>query len=176
MNRTEKAAFVEDMHGRLAETPLVILTDFIGSTVAEMDALRRGVEEEGVYFRVVKNTLAKRALEGTGKESLAEHFRGNIGVVIAGEDPIAAAKCFKKQLKSNQHLQIRAGFFEGELLDVTGVAAVAELPSKEELQVMLLQTLLAAPRQVMGIVQAAPRDLLYLLNNYANKLETQGAE
>jgi large subunit ribosomal protein L10 len=176
MNRTQKAEFIEEMHGRLTETPLVILTDFIGSTVAEMDTLRRSVEEDGVYFKVVKNTLAKRALEGTGKEALAQHFRGNIGVIIAGEDPVAAAKVLKKQIKDNDKLIIRAGFFEGDLLDPKAVAAVAELPSKEELQVMLLRTLLAAPRQVLGIVQAPARDLLYLLKNYETKLEAQGAE
>ena len=93
--------------------------------------------------------------------------------MIAGEDAVSAAKAFKAQAKDNQFLEIRAGFFEGDILDAKAIEAVAELPSKEELQARVLATLLAAPRQIMSMIQAAPRDLLYLLKNYANKLEEQ---
>ena len=171
MNREQKAAAVEDLHGRFAETPFVVLTDFKGSTVAEMDALRRGCDDHKVFFRVVKNTLAVRALEGTGKEVLKEHFRGNIGVLIADEDPIAMAKLFRDQSKSNDKLVVRAGYFEGDVLDQKGVAAIAELPSKEELQSTLLATLQEAPRSILSVIGAPGRDLVYLLRNYANSLE-----
>ena len=174
MNRDQKTQFVEDLRGRLNDTPLVILTDYKGSTVAQMDALRRACEPVGAHFQVVKNTLAVRALEGTGMESLADHFSGPVGVVIAGEDAISVAKTFNAAAKTNEHLGIKVGFFEGDVLDATATKAVAELPSKEELQVKLLQTLLAGPRQVLSMLQAAPRDLLYLLKNYADKLESQG--
>ncbi|MEQ1501255.1 MAG: 50S ribosomal protein L10 [Myxococcota bacterium] len=174
MNREEKAAQVSDLHARFAATPLVVLADFKGSTVLQMDAIRRGCEKSGVFFRVVKNTLAVRALEGTGKEKLADHFRGNIGVLIANEDAIATAKLVGKYAKENDKLLVRAGFFEGDLLDTKGVAAVAELPSKEELQSRLLATIQQAPRTVMQMIQAPARDLLYLLRNYETKLETQG--
>jgi large subunit ribosomal protein L10 len=172
MNREQKAAQIDNLHTRFAHTPLVVLTDFKGSKVTEMDAIRRGCERGGVFFQVVKNTLAVRALEGTGKEALADHFRGNIGVMIATEDPIAAAKLLRDQAKANANLVVRAGFFEGDLLDGKGVAAIAELPSKEELQATLLATLQQAPRQVLGVLQAPGRDLLFLLQNYASKLES----
>ena len=174
MNREQKAAFVEEIRGDLTQTDLVILTDFKGSTVAQMEDLRRACEPVGVRFRVVKNTLCKRAIAGTELEGLTEHFRGNIGVLIAGDDPIAAAKLFKEQSKQNKHLEPRAGYFEGDVLDPSGVLAVAELPSREELLVTLLRTLQAGPRQVLGVIRGPARDLLYLLNNYANKLEAQG--
>ena len=96
MNREEKAVQVEDLHRRFAATPFVVLADFKGSTVAQMNTLRRNCEKGGVFFQVVKNTLAVRALEGTGKEGLADHFRGNIGVLIAHEDAIATAKLVKQ--------------------------------------------------------------------------------
>lgn len=174
MNREDKAAFVEEIRERFTNAPLVILTDWVGSTVAEMDQLRRACEPAGVEFRVVKNTLCKRAVEGTDMESLAPHFKGNIGVLIAGEDPIAAAKVYKEQKKENEKLVCRAGFFEGDVLDEKGVELVATLPSKEELLVTLLRTLQEGPRKVLGILQAPARDLLYLLRNYATKLEEQG--
>jgi len=176
VNHSQKVAFVEEIRGRFADAPLVILTDFKGSSVAEMEVLRRACEPVGVNFRVVKNTLCRRALVGTDFEVLAEHFRGNVGVVFAGEDPIAAAKLFKAQVKANKKLEVRAGFFEGEVLDAAGVAAVAELPSREELLVMMLRTIQEGPRQVLGMLQAPARDLLYLLKNYETKLEEVGGE
>ncbi|MFK7927191.1 MAG: 50S ribosomal protein L10 [Myxococcota bacterium] len=174
MNRESKVEFVEQVRERFANAPLVILTDWKGSTVAEMDALRRACEPVGVHFEVVKNTLCRRAVEGTEMEGLAEHFKGNIGVLFAGEDPIAAAKLYKAQVKENDKLICRAGFFEGDVLDDKAVVAVAELPSREELLVGLLRTLQEGPRQVLGVIRAPARDLLYLLNNYANKLEQAG--
>lgn len=171
MNRTDKAQFVEEMQGRFNEAPFVVLTEFSGSTVAQMDALRRACEPAGLHYRVVKNTLCKRAVAGTELEPLAEHFTGPIGVLFSGEDPTAAAKLLKAQLKENDHLGIKAGFFEGTLLDEKGVLAVADLPSREELLVMLLRTIQEGPRQILGVLQAPARDLLYLLKNYEAKLE-----
>ena len=173
MNREDKAAFIEEVRDRFVNAPLVILTDWKGSTVAEMDALRRACEPVGVHFQVVKNTLCRRAIEGTDLEGLSEHFKGNIGVLFAGDDPIAAAKLFRAQKKENEKLICRAGYFEGDVLDGKGVDAVADLPSREELLVTLLRTLQEGPRQVLGVIRAPARDLLYLLTNYANKLEGQ---
>jgi large subunit ribosomal protein L10 len=171
VNRAQKAEFIEDVRGRFEAAPLVVLTDFKGSTVAQMDALRRSLEEAGGQFQVVKNTLSRIAVAETEMAPLAEHFRGNVGVVFAGEDPIAVAKSFRDQVKANDKLQVKAGFFEGDVLDATGVAAVADLPSREELLAKLLQTIQEGPRQVLGVIQGPARDLLYLLRNYESKLE-----
>ena len=171
MNLEQKSAMVEDLKGRFENAPLVILTDWKGSTVQEMDALRRACEPAGVHFQVVKNTLCRRAIAGTDMDGLASHFKGNIGVLFAGDDPIAAAKLYKEQKKENAKLICRAGYFEGDVLDAAGVEAVASLPSREELLSTLLRTIQEGPRQVMGIIRAPARDLLYLLSNYANKLE-----
>lgn len=175
MNRESKAAVIAEMREAFDSAPLVILTDWCGSTVAEMDALRRACEPAGVQFRVVKNTLCRIAVKDTDLEPLAAHFRGNIGVLFAGDDPIAAAKLYKEQVKGNNKLVCRAGFFEGDVLDAAGVAAVADLPSREELLVSLLRTIQEGPRRVLGVLEAPARDLLYLLKNYEAKLEEQQA-
>lgn len=174
MNREQKAQFVEEIRGRFAEAPFVVLTDFKGSTVAQMDSLRRACETSGATFQVVKNTLSRRAVEGTEAEALTEHFQGNVGLLFSGEDAIAAAKMFKAAVKENDKLQIKAGFFEGDVLDAKATVAVASLPSREDLLVSLLRTIQEGPRQVLGVVRAPARDLLYLLSNYANKLENEG--
>ena len=176
MNREEKAQMIDELHQRFMAGPFVVLTDFKGSTVPQMDSIRRSCEPAGLYFRVVKNTLAVRALEGTGKEKLADHFVGNVGLIVSGDDPIAAAKFVRQYAKENENIKVKAGFFDGDVIDAKGVGAVAELPSKEELQSMLLATLQAGPRNLLGVLQAPARDLLYLLSNYATKLETAGSE
>ena len=174
MNREQKTQMIDELHDRFTVGPFVALTDFKGSTVAQMDNIRRKCEPAGLYFRVVKNTLAVRALQGTGKEKLADLFVGNVGLIVSGEDPVAAAKFVKQYAKENENIKVKAGFFEGDVLDAKQVDAVADLPSREELLSKLLATIQEGPRQVLRVLQAPARDLLYLLNNYAAKLEESG--
>lgn len=170
MNRAEKIEFLEDFTGRVQAAPFVVLADYRGVTANDMNELRRKLETKGLKFEVIKNTLAKKAIAGSDKEPLGDQFNGMTGVILSGEDPIAAAKAVKECLDPKGKVQVKAGFFEGDVLDAAGVAAVASLPGREELLVMLLQTLLAAPRQVMGVIRGPARDLLYLLKNYETKL------
>jgi large subunit ribosomal protein L10 len=174
VNREQKAQMITELHDRFTTGTFVALTEFKGSTVGQMDAIRRSCEPAGLYFRVVKNTLAVRALEGTGKEKLAAQFVGNVGLIVTGDDPVAAAKFVKKYAKEHENIKVKAGFFDGDVLDAKGVDVVAELPSKPELQSMLLATIQAGPRDLLGVLQAAPRDLVYLLANFADKLEKAG--
>jgi large subunit ribosomal protein L10 len=171
MNREQKAEFVDEIRGRFASAPLVILTDFQGATVKEMDQVRRACEPAGIHFRVVKNSLCRRAIAGTPKEKLGPYFKGNVGVLFAGDDPIAAAKVFRELTKTNEKLQVKVGYFDGDVLEGKAVASVADLPSREELLSILLRTMQEAPRQVLGVMQGPARDLLYLLQNHAAELE-----
>ena len=174
MNRAEKVEFVDEMRNAFSTAPFLILTDFQGVTVVEIDRERRSVEKVGAEFRVVKNSLCRLALADTPQAGLVARFRGNIGVVVSGDDPIATAKTFRTLVKENDKLKVKAGFFEGDVLDAKQVDAVADLPSREELLSKLLATIQEGPRQVLRVLQAPARDLLYLLNNYAAKLEESG--
>ena len=174
MDRTQKAEFIDSVRESFQRAPYVVLTDFKGSSVAQMDALRRSMEQAGATFQVVKKTLTKIAIADGDHAGLSEFFSGNVGVMFAGEDPIAAAKAFRAQVKENDKLQVKAGFFEGDVLDPKQAMAVADLPSREELLAKFLQTLQEGPRQVLGVIQGPARDLLSLLNNYAAKLEENG--
>lgn len=176
MNREQKAAMVEDLHGRFATSAFVVLADFKGSTVPQMDIVRRSSEKAGVYFRVVKNTLAVRALEGTGKEPLGEHFKGNVGVMASAEDPIVAAKLVKELAKDNDKIVVKAGYFDGDVIDAKTVGQVAELPSKDELRAQLLALVQQSPQNLMAVIQAPARDLLSLLTNFASNLESAGGD
>jgi large subunit ribosomal protein L10 len=171
LNRAEKAEFVEDIRGQLLGSPFVVLTDFKGCSVPELEAMRQACAEAGVGYRVVKNTLCRRALADSPMEGLGDHFVGNTAVFVAGEDAVGAAKLLKAQLKDNAKITVRAGFFDGDVLDSDAVVKVADLPSREELLSMLLRTIQEGPRQILGVIQGPARDLLYVLNNYAAKLE-----
>lgn len=174
-NVEDKAKLVGELRERFSNAPFIVLADFKGATVKELDKLRRGCEAGGVKLQVVKNTLCWRAVQGTDKEKLADHFRGNIAVLFSGENPIGAARLLRDQLKeANGKFTVRVGMFEGDVLDSRGVAAVAELPGREELLSTLLRSIQAGPQHVLGVIQGAPRDLLYLLSNYASKLEESG--
>jgi len=173
-NVEAKALKVDALRERFAASALVVLTDFKGATVKEIDKVRRTCEKGGVKFQVVKNTLCVRAVRGTDKEKLADHFRGNIGVMFSSGDAIATARLVKNEFKDNEKFTVKAGFFEGDILDAKGVHAVADLPGREELLSRLLGTIQEGPRQLLSVIQAAPRDLVYVLNNYAAKLEEGG--
>ena len=177
MSRTEKASIVDGLSSRLESAPFVALADYRGISVAEVTELRAKFKDAGLHYEVIKNKLAKRAIEGTELESLAELLSGMTTWIISGEDPIAAAKLLKaetKELIKDEKFTIKGGFFDGELLDSKGVTDVAELPSKDELFAMLLGLLQKGPQQVLGVVQAPARDLVTLLKNYEAKLADAG--
>lgn len=178
MNRDQKAEYVQQLSERLQSTPLVVLTDYRGTNVAEIDAFRRALEARGVEYQVIKNTLGRRAIAGTEMEDLSQHLTGMTGWVLSGEDPIDCAKALRdatKDLHKSEKFAFKGGFFDGQAMDGEEVKKVADLPSREELLVMLLRTLQEGPRQVLGVLQAPARDLLYLLKNYETKLaEAEG--
>ena len=177
MSRSEKASIVDGLSSRLENAPFVALADYRGISVAEVTDLRAKFKDAGVHYEVIKNKLAKRAIEGTELESLAELLQGMTTWIISGEDPIAAAKLLKaetNELVKNEKFTIKGGFFDGELIDSKGVSDVAELPSKDELFAMLLGLLQKGPQQVLGVVQAPARDLVTLLKNHEAKLADAG--
>jgi ribosomal protein L10 len=173
MNVNKKTSLVQSFSDRLNKVPLIVLADYRGVTVAEISEFRNALREQGVRYEVVKNSLARRAIEGTPLEGLNQHLTGMTGWVLSGEDPILAAKTLRdatQALKKAEKFVIKGGFFDGELLDAAAMAKVADLPSKEELYVMLLGLMLKGPRNVLGVLSAPGRDLVNLLKNYEAKL------
>jgi len=176
MDRLEKHEFVEAFHQQVKDAPLMVVAGYEGTSANKANRARRILEPSGVSFRVVKNTLARRALQGTEREDLVEHFQGMTLVLLTGDDPIGGAKALKEAMGEIKTIEIRAGLFEGLLLDAQGVKAIASLPSREELLVQLLRTIQEPARRVLGVLQAPARDLLYLLKNYEEKLSEADGE
>ena len=177
MDRNQKEQFVDGFQKKVADAPLLLLADFRGVTVKEADAFRRKLETAGIDFQVVRNTLARRAIAETDKEPLSDLFKGMTGVVISGEDPVAAARIVKDALHKDSKIEVKGGILEGSLLDALAAIGVADMASKEDLLSTLLRTMQEGPRQVLGVMSAPGRDLVYLLKNFETKLaESPGNE
>lgn len=178
MNRTEKQDVITSLAERVRRAQLVAVANYKTVTVSEITALRRKFGEVGIQYVVIKNSLAKRAIAGTPLEVLTPHLTGMNGLILVEAEAVPAAKALReltKDLKKVDKFGIRAGFFDGGVLDAAGVDKVADLPGREELLGALLATIVEGPRQILGVLQAPARDLLYLLKNYENKLEEASA-
>ena len=170
MNRAEKAELVNEFGSRASGSAFVVLTEFRGTKVSDINQFRRDLEKAGMGYRVLKNTLARRAFTNIGFTGLEAHLTGMIGVVIGGPDGIASAKVLRDLLKPLPTMKVRAGYFDGDLLAADAVKIVADLPGREELLSMLLATIQEGPRQLVSVIAAPARDLVQILKNYEDKL------
>jgi large subunit ribosomal protein L10 len=160
LNVEDKKAIVADVGAQLAAAQTVVLAEYRGIPVEQLTKLRASARDQGVYLRVLKNTLARRAAQGTQFEPLADSM---VGPLIYGisVDPIASAKVLQNFAKTQDQLVIKAGLYNGKLLDVAGVKALATIPSRDELLSQLLGVMLApvsAMARVLGAVAAQKAD------------------
>jgi len=156
LNVQDKKAIVADVGAQLAGAQTVVLAEYRGIPVEQLTKLRASARDQGVYLRVLKNTLARRAAQGTQFEPLADSMVGPLIYGISA-DPIASAKVLQNFAKTQNKLVITAGLYNGKLLDVAGVKALATIPSRDELLSQLLGVMLApvsAMARVLGAVAA----------------------
>ena len=156
LNVEDKKAIVADVGAQLAAAQTVVLAEYRGIPVEQLTKLRASARDQGVYLRVLKNTLARRAAQGTQFEPLADSMVGPLIYGISA-DPIASARVLQSFAKTQDQLVIKAGLYNGKLLDVAGVKALATIPSRDELLSQLLGVMLApvsAMARVLGAVAA----------------------
>lgn len=155
MKKDQKVQIVEEYVG-IFEKPGIYLMDFTGLNVAEITDLRRKLRESSVSMRVVKNTLAKRALKQLGNDSLDEYLVGPIGVAYSAEDAVAPAKILLDFRKSHDKMTIKVGYVDGKVVDEMAISAISKLPSKLELQAKLASVLNAPIVKLARTLNAAP--------------------
>ncbi len=142
LNLNDKKAVVAEVSARISSAQTVVLAEYRGIKVGPLTDLRAKARSSGVYLRVLKNTLARRALEGTQFSSLVSEMTGPLIYAIS-DDAVAAAKVVNDFARSNDKLVIKAGNFAGSHLDKAGVTALASIPTKEVLIAQLLGVMLA---------------------------------
>jgi large subunit ribosomal protein L10 len=142
LNLDDKKAVVAEVSAQVASAQTIVVAEYRGIQVSDLTKLRAKARQSGVYLRVLKNTLVRRAVAGTSFEGLADQMVGPLIYGISA-DPIAAARVLHDFAKTNDKLVLKAGSYSGNLLDKAGVQALASIPSREELLAKLLGVMLA---------------------------------
>ena len=154
MSKTERQATVESLATQLKGSPNVFVTDFQGLNVLRMTDLRRRLRAAGAKYVVVKNSLAQRALAANGLPTLPEAFKGQVGLVLAGADPLPAAKVVGEFAKEFQKPSVKSGLLEGKIVEPAYVKRLGEIPSREALLGMFAGALNSILYQVVGALEA----------------------
>ncbi|WP_269500181.1 50S ribosomal protein L10 [Castellaniella sp. S9] len=155
LNRQEKAVVIEEVAAEVAKAQSIIIAEYRGLDVASVTVLRKTARESGVYLRVLKNTLVRRALAGTPFEGISAQLTGPLIYGIS-QDPVGAAKLLADFAKSNDKLVIKSGALPNSLLDQDGVKALATMPSREELLSKLMGTMQAPIAQFVRTLNEVP--------------------
>ena len=174
LNREEKAAVVAEVSAEVAKAQAIVVAEYRGLEVGAITALRKQARESGVYLRVLKNTLARRAVTGTPFEKLADQM---VGPLIYGmsSDPVAAAKVLNGFAKDNDKLVLKAGAMANSVLDVNGVKALATMPSREELLATLLGTMQAPIATFVRTLNEVPGRFVRTVAAVRDQKEQAGA-
>jgi large subunit ribosomal protein L10 len=169
LTKSEKTATLEQLATALQGVDSAILFDYTGLNVPQVTELRRQIRAVKGQYRVVKNTLARRALKGTEFEPLSEFFQGTTAIAFTGNDPVALAKTLTTFAKTAPALTIKAAVVQGRKIQAAEVTELATLPSKPELYAKLLFLLSAPMVRLVTVLNAAPQALLNVLTQAEKK-------
>ena len=170
MDRAQKEQLVEELGQIFESSGVVVVSHYVGLTVAEMQDLRARARAAGGAVRVAKNRLAKIALEGKPCESIADLLTG-MTVLTYSEDPVAAAKVAQEFAKENQKFVILGGAMGENALDVAGVKAVAGMPSREELIASIAGCIGAPAANIAGAIGAPASNIASILSTIEERAE-----
>ena len=160
----EKQVIIDEIKEKLENAEAAVVIDYMGITVAEADAMRKQLREADVDYTVYKNTLVKRAIEGTKYEGLADALAGPSALAISQTDATAPARVLNKVMEEFKKMEFKAGVIEGELFDAAGVQAIADIPSRDELIA-----------KFMGSIQSPIANFARVINQIAEQ-KGEGAE
>jgi large subunit ribosomal protein L10 len=172
MNRAEKKTLIDNLHAEFESSPHAVLVDFRGLSVPAVTEFRRRVRRAGSRYRVVKNTLARRAVAGTPLEGLSDGFVQTTGIAYTSNDPVALAKTLVEFMKDNPSLVVKAGIVAGsQRLDAEGVKALSTMPGLPELRARLLGVLQAPASQLVRLLNTPAGQMARVLKAHQEKIE-----
>ncbi len=162
--KQEKIKVVQELHEKFGRAGAVILTEYKGLDVAQLTTLRNRLRNSGAEYKVVKNTLARRASEGTAVHKIEGHFSGATGVVISYEDVVAPVKILSEYVGKLEPFKIKVGVFEGIVLDPVRIKEVANMPSREVLLGKALGSIASPLYGLAATLQGVLGKLVYVLS------------
>ena len=168
-----KSETVAAVHEKFKAAKMAVVTEYRGLTVSQMTRLRREIREASGEYKVIKNTLVRRALKDTGYGSLDVMLEGPNGWVFAYDDPVLLSKTLVKFSEDHDKLRIKGAVFEGQMMDPAKVKVLAQMPSKPELQAQLLALVQAPATQLVRLIQEPASRVVRLLDA-ARKGKTEG--
>jgi large subunit ribosomal protein L10 len=161
MARPEKVAVVEEIRTKLDDSDAAVLTEYRGLTVHELAELRATLRPSGTQYKVFKNTLARRAIEGRGLDEITDLFEGPVAIAFVHGDAAAAAKALREFAKVHEALVMKGGLLGERVITPNDIEALAELPSREALLTQIAGLFQQPLTRAAGLFQAFPRNLAY---------------
>ena len=172
MERAAKEQMLGEIKEAFDNVASIVIADYRGIRVPTVTKMRDDFRAQGCHYRVLKNSLVKIAIKGSKMEPMSSLMVGTTAVIWSNEIPQTPAQIALKWAKDEPKFKIMGGYYEGQLLDVAGIDALAKMPGKNEIRASMLMTFLAAPQQFVAQVIAGPQNFAYLLDARRRQLET----
>ncbi len=169
MNKEEKRETIEELREKFTRAKTAVVTGYTGINVEQITELRSKLRKAQVEYRVVKNTLARKAAEGTGLEPLKDYFVGPVGIALGYDDVVAPAKVLSEFSKTQAKLLVKIGVLDGKLLQQADIKALASLPSLNALRGKIIGLLQAPASRMVGVLQAPAGQIARVMKAKADK-------
>lgn len=170
MKRSEKEQIIADVSGKVSRAKSLFFADFTGITVEEVNELRREFRKSGIEYRVIKNTLVRKALENAGGyDKVMDKLLGPTAIAFSYDDPVAPARIFKKFHDKHEKLNVKVCVLEKQVYDGSKLNELAKLPSQKEMVAAIVGSIQAPVAGLIGAVGAVARDLVNVIDAIERK-------